>query len=92
MSALTLLIDTPRSGLYLGGFSIAPDGLLIGADSFGDAWEVMVDHYAEAGALAECDCWERDEPCDACEFGSRAAGPYVTLDLALRVVRPGRGE
>lgn len=92
---LTIVRDSiaPRCGIYLGGFNIAPDCLLITAESYGEAWQAMVDHLAEQGSLAECDheSAEDDEACDAHDYGS-SGGPYVTLDLVLRVVRHGRGE
>lgn len=82
-----------HAGIYVGGFNIAPDGLLIVADNYGEAWESMVDHYADMGALAECDHASEDDAdsCDGHDYGS-SGGPYVTLDLVLRVVRNGRGE
>jgi hypothetical protein len=93
--ALTIVRESvdERAGIYVGGFTIAPNGLLIVADNYSEAWEVMVDHYADMGALAECEheSGEDADLCDCHDYGS-SGGPYVTLDLALRVVRNGRGE
>lgn len=84
-------------GIYVGGYNIAPDVLLIRARSFDEAWEIMVDEFGEQGSIRRCaadDCPNYDQgdlPCEGCEFGS-SGGPYVTLDLTLRVERPGRSD
>lgn len=85
-----------EDAVYVGGYNIAPDVLLILAQSFDEAWETMVDEFAEQGSLRECDgsdegCVEGDQPCEGCDFGS-SGGPYVTQDLVLRVERPGRTD
>lgn len=84
--ALTIINDTPKRGAYIGGFNIAPDGLLILADSFDSAWDLMVEHYADQGALAEVEEVDIDDM-DGIEHAD-GTGYVCTLDLVMRVVRP----
>lgn len=84
-----------QNGVYIGGWNIAPDAYLIRAAHFGEAWEVLVETMADAGQLAECDEPIDEEgncptDCDGCEWTD--SGRFVTLDVVLRVVRPGRGD
>lgn len=78
-------------GIFIGGWNIAPDVVLIhGADSFDEAWEALTEHFAEQGSLAECDCSdnEDDDSCD-CEWID-SHGKRCTLDVVMRVVQEGR--
>jgi len=86
-----------KAGVYVGGWNIAPDAYLIRAEHFGEAWEILIDEMADRGQLAECDgpepeCRSDAGPCEGCEFGANTGGPFVTLDVVMRVVRPGRGD
>jgi hypothetical protein len=86
---LTILNDSPRKGVYIGGYNIAPDCLLITADSYESAWEIMCEHFAEQGSLAECEHTSEEdaESCDSHDWVD-GFGYMVTLDLVLQVVRP----
>lgn len=89
---LRIITDIPEQGIYLAGFNIAPDVALIRASSFSDAWDVWAEHLASAGSLVECEHDEDAvafESCDSCDWVD-GFGQMVTLDLVLRVIRPGR--
>lgn len=89
-----------QNGVYIGGWNIAPDAYLIRAAHFGEAWEVLIDEMADRGQLAQCDgpgsepdCnLIEDGPCEGCEFGANTGGPFVTLDVVIRTIRPAKGD
>jgi hypothetical protein len=51
---------------------------------------------ADAGSLGDpCDepeCQTDDGPCEGCEYIDMHGGPYCTLDVAIQIVRPARGD
>lgn len=76
-------------GIYLGGFNIAPDTILIHhATSYDDAWGELIEHLHEQGSLAECDCNETEDDAGSCDHDSANGVPVRADDVVMRVVRP----
>lgn len=90
---LQIVTDSGRTdGIYLGGFNIAPDTVLIRSGSFGEAWESLCEHLAGRGALAPADTTDEQEALagdnpEGCDWVD-GHGWMVTADVVLRVVRP----
>jgi hypothetical protein len=92
--ALTVINDESGAGAYLGGWNIAPDGILIMARSYTAAWELLCEHLADRGTLAEADYPYTDDgdlDTDGCDWVD-GHGLMVTADVVMRTVRPGTSD